>query len=148
MIISFTGHRPDKLYNKQGFIFSKLIEYLGKEKPEKCISGMCIGVDLLAAESCYCLNIPFIAAVPFVGQEDKWRMEDKLRYNFFLSKAAEVKIISDSGYDAWKYQVRNKWMVNNSDRLLAVYNGDMKGGTFNTIKYAKSINKPIHYIDL
>jgi hypothetical protein len=32
------------------------------------------------------------------------------------------------------------------DKLIAVYNGDLSGGTFNCIQYAKSIGKEIIYI--
>ncbi len=44
-----------------------------------------------------------------------------------------------------KLDNRNKYMVNNSDYVLAVWNGS-SGGTYNCIKYAKKQNKKIDYI--
>jgi len=40
---------------------------------------------------------------------------------------------------------RNEYLVENSDVLLAYFNGE-KGGTENTIKYAKLKNKKIIYV--
>lgn len=33
------------------------------------------------------------------------------------------------------FQIRNEWMVNHSNRVIAVFNGE-SGGTKNTIEYA------------
>ncbi len=41
---------------------------------------------------------------------------------------------------------RNKWMVDNCDLLIAVWNGT-SGGTANCVNYAKSINKQIIIIN-
>ena len=40
-------------------------------------------------------------------------------------------------------QIRNRWMVDNSDLVLAVFDGKKEGGTWNCVKYAKSKNKEI-----
>ena len=40
-------------------------------------------------------------------------------------------------------QVRNKYMVDNSDMVIACWNGDCIGGTWNTIRYAMNNNKII-----
>ena len=34
-------------------------------------------------------------------------------------------------------------MVDNSDKVIAYFNGEKKGGTYNCIKYAESLNKEI-----
>lgn len=43
--------------------------------------------------------------------------------------------------------VRNQYMVDNSTKILACYNGDQFGGTYQCINYAKSKNKEIIYIN-
>ena len=43
---------------------------------------------------------------------------------------------------------RNKYMVDCSDIVLAVWNGGKKGGTWQTIKYANSKNKKIDIIHI
>ena len=42
--------------------------------------------------------------------------------------------------------LRNKYMVDNSDLLLAVWNGK-KGGTANTVKYARKKEKEVVIIN-
>lgn len=152
MIVSFTGHRPQKIggfdvpnptYNG---IVAQIKKTLIELQPEKAISGMALGVDQWAAEICIELKIPFIAAVPFEGQEKIWPQTSQDRYNALLQKAEEIVYVSEPGYAASKMQRRNVWMVDNSDTLIAVYDGS-GGGTGNCVKYAESISKKIVLIN-
>ena len=154
MIIAFTGHRPNKLggYKLPNPTYLKVCQEIEKTllelKPEKVISGMALGVDSWAANIAIKLNIPFIAAVPFIEQDKIWPLESKKIYQILLSKAAEKVIVSDGGYEAYKLQIRNEWMVNRCDKLIAVFKtSETTGGTFNCIKYAKSMGKSIIIID-
>lgn len=157
MIVSFSGHRPNKLsYNGQSgykdnpltlWIYQQVKEKLQELKPEKSISGMALGIDSIAAKVCIELGIPFIAAVPFIGQELAWPAESQKSYKELLNKAERIHIVCSGGYAAWKMQRRNEWMCDNSDILLAVHNGDKSGGTFNCISYARSKNKQIIIIN-
>ena len=45
-------------------------------------------------------------------------------------------------------QKRNRYMVDNSDLVLAVWNGEKRGGTWYTIDYALKKGKPVRYIML
>ena len=151
MIIGCTGHRPDKLGgyklpNPTYIHVCQEIEKALKEfKPDKCISGMCIGVDQWFANICVKLGISFIAAVPFVKQEVMWPEKSRIIYQKLLAKANEVVIVSEGEYSAAKMQIRNEWMVDRCDLLLAIWNGT-KGGTANCIDYAKKIGREIRYI--
>lgn len=152
MIVAFTGHRPDKLGgyklpNPTYIHVCKEIESnLKKLNPEKVISGMALGVDQWAAYIAYKLKIPFIAAVPFEGQEKAWPIKSQVTYNTLLSKASEKVIVCDGGYSSSKMQIRNEWMVDHCDILIAVWDGT-PGGTANCVKYAQSVNKEIIFID-
>lgn len=106
---------------------------------------MAQGVDLIWAITAIKIGIPFIAAVPFSGQEKIWPKKSQDLYNRIIAKASEVVFVSEPGPAAWKYQVRNKWMVDRSDILVAVWDGS-SGGTENCYRYAESIDKPIHRI--
>ncbi len=152
MIIAFTGHRPSSLggytipndtYNK---VITKIESLLVELKPELVVCGMALGVDQWAAEICIKLGIPFIAAVPFIGQESIWPPESKDKYKELLAKASEVEIVSEGGYTPAKLQIRNCWMVDRSDLIIAVFNGS-SGGTANCIKYAKQQEKQIIIIN-
>lgn len=157
MIVAFTGHRPDKLPNKEtgyklpnptyNFVCQQIEKTLQELKPDKIISGMALGVDQWAANIAIKLGIPFIAAVPFQGQELAWPEASRKVFHKLLDRAAEVVIVSEGGYAAFKMQVRNEFMCNKCDKLLAIYNGDKTGGTANCVNYAKSIGKEILLIN-
>jgi uncharacterized phage-like protein YoqJ len=152
MIVAFTGHRPDKLggYKLPNPTYIKVcrdIDLLLKElNPEKVISGMALGVDQWAANIAYKLGIPFVAAIPFEGQELAWPEASQKTYRVLRKLASEEIIVSSGGYSADKMQVRNIWMVDNCESLIAVWDGS-KGGTGNCVEYAKSVDRKIYQID-
>lgn len=154
MILGITGHRPaspemggydipNPTYDK---IYKALTDTIKALNPEKIISGMALGSDQWAACVAIDLSIPFIAAVPFEGQESQWPEESKRKFREILDKAVEVVIVSPGGYAPEKMHLRDRWIVDNSDQLLGVWNGQRFGGTFGTIRYAeKQINKGREY---
>lgn len=152
MILGITGHRPDKLggYHIPNPTYTRVCREIEKVfqdlKPEKVITGMALGVDQWAAFIAYKLNIPFLAAVPFEGQEKKWPSKSQDLYNKLLKKATEIVIVSPGGYESSKMKTRNRWMVDYSDKMLAVWDGS-SGGTGNCINYATSVEKEIIRID-
>lgn len=153
MIVAFTGHRPDKLggYNVPNPTYTHVCQQIEKAlkelKPDKVISGMALGVDQWAAYISYKLGIPFVAAIPFEGQESAWPQQSQKTYRSLVKLASEQVIVSPGKYSGEKMQIRNEWMVNQCDKLIGVYNGDAAGGTANCIKYAISMGKDIYYID-
>lgn len=152
MIVAFTGHRPDKLggYKVPNDTYirvcQKIDTVLKELKPEKVVTGMALGIDQWAASIAHKLHIPFLAAIPFEGQENAWPESSRKIYRILRKLATEEVIVSQGGYSADKMQVRNIWMVDNCDKLIAVWDGT-KGGTGNCIEYAKSVKKDIYYID-
>jgi uncharacterized phage-like protein YoqJ len=152
MIVAFTGHRPDKLGGYKlpnptyQFVCQQIEQALKELQPEKVISGMALGVDQWAANIAHKLGIPFIAAVPFTGQEKAWPAPSQKTFNTLIKLASEVVIVSEGGYAAYKMQIRNEWMVDRCDKLIAIWDGT-PGGTGNCVKYAQSKNKEIFYIN-
>ena len=155
MRLAVTGHRPDKI---GGFdpmnevrvalrkeMRTKLIELA----PEKVVSGMAIGIDQDFVSVCLDLRIPFIAAVPFQGQESEWPLASQRLYFALLDKAEHVEYVSAPGYEPWKMQKRNEWMVDwigEDGRLLAIWDGS-PGGTGNCVRYADRLGRMIVRID-
>ena len=131
-IMAVTGHRPEKVGGYSDEASKRLTtfaeEMLKFYKPEAVITGMALGWDQAVAEACRQLNIPFIAAIPFKGQESKWPRESQVHYRELLSCAKEVVEVCQPGYAAWKMQRRNEWMVCRATRVLALWNGT-SGGT-------------------
>lgn len=151
MIIAGTGHRPNKLYefgqpysNEQHYAIVDIVsEWLSENTVDKVISGMAIGFDQALAAAAIKNNIPLIAAVPFQGQELRWNERTQEYFNQLIDQAEDVVYVCASGYAGWKMQKRNEWMVDNCDVLLALWNGDIYGGTANCIKYARSKGRKI-----
>lgn len=156
MIIAFSGHRPNKLQYLGGYDLShanynllrkQIAEVLIEKRCTKVISGMALGIDQLAVQISLALEIPFIAAVPYLGQEKMWPMTSQEEYHALLKRAEEVVVVSGGSYAAFKMQNRNIWMCDNCDLLIAVWDGDSTGGTSNCVNYAKSIHKEILIIN-
>ncbi len=91
MIIAITGHRPNKLNNEydlngpcSSYLREEITKILLSEKPEKIVSGMALGVDTLYALLGIELQIPVIAAVPFIGQESRWPYKSQMLYREIL----------------------------------------------------------------
>lgn len=151
MRVAFTGHRPDKLggydaanptRDRVKEALRKELNLLRREDPALCaITGMALGVDQWAAEVCFELGIPYLAAVPFQGQERVWPDHAKTHYEYLLRRANAVHVVSDGGYAAWKLHKRNQWMVDNCDLLLAVWDGT-GGGTASCVAYAVERKRP------
>jgi uncharacterized phage-like protein YoqJ len=147
IIVAFTGHRPKNL---AGGITFPIREYENVIKVEirtalnqiqygrivGTISGMALGVDQWAAEVSMELTIPVVAAVPCLGQDGLWSDKQKAHYNELLKRCV-VFTVTPGPYAAWKMHVRNKWMVDRADILIAVYDGRKEGGTAECYKYAE-----------
>lgn len=156
-ILGVTGHRPDKLglpydwnelFKDPHFekLMCKIAAYLAEPSPDKVITGMALGFDQYVAYACRALSIPYSAYVPFIGQESKWPATSQQIYRNLLEDASEIKIISPGGYASYKMQVRNEAIVDDSDQMLACFNGSL-GGTANCVKYAIKKMKPIEYVN-
>jgi uncharacterized phage-like protein YoqJ len=111
------------------------------------ITGMAIGADQLFAEAVMRHKIArmcrLVAAVPFAGQESKWPQASQAKYNHILSFCDHVQIVSEGSYSPQKMQIRNVWMVDNADVVLAVWDGKRSGGTWNCLTYALEQGKMV-----
>lgn len=149
----FTGHRPEKLLVSEHRIQYRLEQEIRKAAAEGYtvfISGMARGVDIWAAEIVLKLRreglfVRLICASPFPGFEMGWPGNRQMRYRSVLTQADLTRFICPS-YSKDCFSIRNRWMVNHSSRIIAVYNGT-PGGTRNTIDYARQCGLSIHSID-
>lgn len=148
MIVAFTGHRPDKLggWDLHHPVITQvrraLRDGLAKNWPVYAISGMALGVDQWAAETCVEMGIPFHAALPCDDMDATWPMGARERWRALLDKAKEIHVVSPGPYKPWKLQRRNEWMVDNCTKLLAVFDGS-PGGTYNCLAYAAEVKREI-----
>jgi uncharacterized phage-like protein YoqJ len=140
----FTGHRPEKLHSSEWVIRAAITTAIDSAIADgfsTFISGMARGVDLWSGEIIIEKrrsnpHIKLIAASPYQGFEKRWSREWQMRYSSVLAASDIVRYICKS-YSRDCFQIRNEWMVDHCNRVIAVYNGE-PGGTRNTIQYAKS----------
>ena len=160
----FTGHRPKALpwghnendlrcvsfKSKIKFTVENLIVENGYKK---FISGMAMGADTICAEIVLLLkNIyPYIkleCAVPNHAFTEGWAAEDVRRYSSILTRADCIKFVSDSRtYSKRDLMLRNIYMVDSSELVIAVYIAGETGGTKNTIDYAEYRHKEVMVIE-
>ena len=151
-IIAGTGHRPDKIGGQEEQVREAIRVRLGHYLPSLVISGMALGYDQWLAEEAQKLGFPVCAAIPFLGQEDRWPPDARRVYEEILSKCASRWYIHFSRPTSYAHAVqllqeRNEWMVDRANLILSCYNGDPSGGTANCIRYAQVRLKTIDNIN-
>jgi uncharacterized phage-like protein YoqJ len=134
MIVVGTGHRD---LRDRDWIAGQIERSLIDMGTSLLYVGMASGADLLMAKTAYNLGIPFIAAKPWAGH--KPRQSDVYDYGRALKFA--YKVVDVTEYDdypgAWVYDERNRYMVDHSQKVLAILESGRRGGTFNCLNYAK-----------
>lgn len=140
--LAIIGHKPQKLggfdpdnAQRQG-VRKAIRRALRAIQPDKVITGMALGVDQDVAEICIELDIPFVAAIPFLGQEKRWNERSQEHYRELLSQAEKVEVIHDGDYAVWKLLKRNEWMIDQANALLVVWDSKPDAGIEHAIKYA------------
>ena len=136
---AFTGHRhlPPEITKR---LIKKAVLPLIEQGVTTFYNGMAIGFDLLAAETVLSLikefpSLRLIACIPCYGQEKSFSAEDKKRYVRILKQVDEQVLLSDSYYRGCM-QVRDQYMVNEADVLVA-YCEKTTGGAAYTVKYCQ-----------
>ncbi len=134
---AFTGHRslPENFDKEKLF---QAVETLIVNGVCLFYNGMAMGFDLLAAECVLSLkekypHIKLFACIPFYGQEKSFPQTDKDRYAEILKKADNQTVLAER-YFRGCMQVRNRYMADNADILVAFCKKETGGAAF-TVKY-------------
>ena len=159
---AFTGHRPQKLkylVNKDDERFAILkrqitevsIHVIENYQVNRFLSGMALGVDMLAAEVILKLrkvypDISLECVLPCENQAKKWLQKERERYESILSHCDKVTTLQKMYTDDCMIN-RNRYMIDHADVLVAVWNQQIGGGTGYTVKYAQSLGVPVIVID-
>ena len=145
----FTGHRPDKLpwgtnEERKDCLALKAELDQALERAYEAgfrhyISGMARGADLYFAEAVLKLrsrhpDVTLEAARPCETQADAWPASERQRYEEILNRCNYETLVQHT-YDRWCMMRRNRYMVDRSARIIAVYDGVPKGGTAQTLTY-------------
>lgn len=103
------------------------------------MSGMAEGFDLFAAEIILEMKSEFegialVAVLPYSGAPERHSAPITQRINSVLSRA-DVVISMTEDYFSGCELIRNRYMVDNSSRIIGYYNG-LSNGTAHCWKYA------------
>lgn len=158
---AFTGHRPYKFSwgydeNVEGCIKLKqeLTEQIAKLVSfgvMEFLSGMAEGTDTWAALAVLALReknpaLKLHCVLPCEGQADKWSSFSQEQYAAILSEADQVTYVRRE-YTPNCMLERNRYLVDHAAVLLAVYNGERRGGTAATVRYAHKNSRGLIVID-
>lgn len=141
MVASFTGKR-DIIWDKELMIrLHQKTEELILRGFDTFNTGLCYGSDFMFQRSLIKhkeihTNIKIVGYVPHSNQSKLWTEENKEMYRELFLKCDKIVQVSDKPYSAELMMQRNIKMVDESSYLLSVFDGEPKGGTWNTIQYA------------
>ncbi|MBQ9346508.1 MAG: DUF1273 family protein [Oscillibacter sp.] len=111
------------------------------------LSGMALGVDQWAAASVLELreNNPVIklhCILPCKAQADGWTASERDAYRTILNEADSVVYVNREKIRDCML-VRNRFMIDHASLVLAVYNGEKRGGTASTVRYARKVGRDV-----
>jgi len=154
---AFTGHRPQKftwgynetdsrciaLKNELATQISKLVDAGYTD----FFSGMAERTDTWVALAVLALRqenptLKLHCALPCKGQADRWSSSARELY-FSILKQADSAVYVSRVYSKDCMVKRNRYLVDHASCLLAVYNGEQRGGTAMTVRYPKSLGRKI-----
>lgn len=154
---AFTGHRPKKFpwgYDEADARCVTLKQTLAKQIAKLVyagytdfLSGMAEGTDTWAALAVLALKkehpaLRLHCALPCEGQADKWSASARELYSYILEQANSVVYVSRE-YSKDCMLKRNRYLVDHTACLLAVYNGEQRGGTAMTVRYARKMGREV-----
>ena len=143
---ALSGHRILPASFNRRILFDEL-EALIRKGYNTFFCGMAEGFDLVSLQLLIELKerypIYIEACVPFKGQENGFKAENRLLYRDLIKKCDQVTVLFEH-YQNGCYLTRDRYMVDCSDCLLA-YCTRSSGGTAYTVRYAKASQKPVLY---
>jgi len=146
----FSGHRAEKLpwhYNENvsecielKALISAMVRDAYDSGFRRFYCGMATGADTYFGEAVAALrhehpDIVLEAVIPFRGQNRRWPKAQQERYEQLLSHCDVITVLYET-YRRGCMQERNRYMVDRSSLLLAVYD-EQSGGTLSTVRYAE-----------
>lgn len=151
-VIVVTGYKPHELgiFNKAhpGITYikiavkRKLIELLENGLEWIVISGQ-LGVELWSAEVAIELkkeyhHLKIAVITPFLDQEERFKEKDKQLYQFVISHADYINSVSNKEYESPnQYRLKNKFIINNSNGMLILYDDEKQGSPMYMYNEAK-----------
>lgn len=158
---AFTGHRPQKLpwrfdETAPGCVALKetlttQITALVEDGYTEFLTGMAEGVDLWAAQIVLALRVtnPSLrlhCILPCAEQSARWSAASREQYRAILEQADSIIFVNRMNKKDCMLE-RDRFLVSYASVILAVYNGERRGGTAATVRYARKLGRELIVID-
>lgn len=145
-----TGHRnlPQNEINKIKAALRREIDLAVADGYTRFMSGFADGVDQYFSEIVLERKkvrpeLELVAVIAYQKRLDSLKEKGK---TYELLEACADVIVMQEEYHPSVYSHRNRYMVERSDRVIAVYDGREKGGTVRTIRFAHQMRKELREI--
>lgn len=151
MRIGVTGHQRLTEPAQWGWVKLELDRFLSSLPPPLTgITSLAIGADQLFANAILEHGGSLVVVVPFAGYEFSFSEgHDRQEYARLLGRAVKREVLEKRGSDEEAYLASGKRMVEQSELLVAVWNGlpaPGLGGTGDVVGYAVQQRKrTIHF---
>ena len=158
---AITGHRPQKFPWKYDETDSRCVALkavladqiiaLVDDGFTQFLSGMAEATDTWFSLVVLSLReqnpaIKLHCILPCKEQADKWAASSRDLYYSILDRADSLVYVSRAYHKNCMLE-RNRFLVDHAAALLAVYNGERRGGTAATLRYAQKMGREIIVID-
>lgn len=113
---------------------------LRSRQVDQVVCGMAAGWDLCLGAAALTLGIPVVCAKPFSRHRPGVGWGGI--YNRLELHCIDEVIVMPDGPASEAFKARNRWMVDHSHAVFALWNG-RPSGTEHCIRYAESVSKPV-----
>ena len=158
---AFTGHRPHKLPWRGDEaaptcvalkeVLTAQINALVRNGYTEFLSGMAEGTDTWAAQIVLALReknpaMKLHCILPCFDQSEKWAALSRECYRSILEQADSIIFVNRENKKNCMLE-RDRFLVSYASVVLAVYNGEKRGGTAATVRYARKLGRELIVVD-
>jgi hypothetical protein len=146
MKIGITGHRNLGNADTMSWVSSFLGDCVRHQSITMGLTSLAIGADQLYAEILLKFDVPYTAVIPCAAYEMTFGPEELKEYDRLLRRATNNCILSYLHPSEEAFYAAGKYIVENSEGLIAIWDGNPAkglGGTGDVVKFAKELHVPV-----
>jgi hypothetical protein len=149
MQVGISGHRARTGIDWNWIEQTLRVELARLQHVDAALSSLATGSDQVFARVAISLGIPLVTVIPIQNYERYFEGIDRQEYDRLLSLSS-VKDIGWRGDDESGFLAAGKYIVERTDLLFAVWDGEKsrgRGGTADIVEYARDRSKRIIHLD-
>lgn len=154
-VVALTGHR--KLGAAEPWVRAQLRDGIARLRDQGTHtgrSGMALGADTIWAEEVLRAGLQLHAVVPFEAQAEtpaRWTNEQRANWLRLRAAADAETVCSPDPRDYTRavaaLHYRNQVLIEPAQGVIAVWDGRERSGTWNAVRYARKLGRPIVWVD-